>query len=204
MKQWIVCGVLVLALGCHGREKKAAAQKQLEAQVEQRATQLASEQAQQLVAQSEERQNAAAQHAADARAALRNKVLASPADFVDIGEVQVVTRDGYQQLVSVALTNHAEFAMTNLSGALDLHGDVDHPGGQPGGGDVVATVPVALTGSIAPGASMRFSAREHTLAATPVKLAQPPSQSTFRVTAVQKVAPVDDGSAAAASGGAGL
>ena len=177
--------VLVAALTGCGRGKNAAqlaeAKKAQETEINDRARSIAGELTREASELDAKRQAAAAQHARDTRRAEWQRVVDHPEQVLEAANVQT-TAGGALRLVSVSVTNKSKYAVTDVRGTVDFHGgDSDD--------DVMARVPVKLSGSIGPGASMVFSERQHTLSGAAIKLAKAPSAATFTVVSVTSVDP---------------
>jgi hypothetical protein len=91
--------------------------------------------------------------------------------------------------------------MTDIRGTVDYHGGPNDHGDD---GDVLAHVPVQLTGTIAAGASMVFSEQQHTLSGAAIQLGKAPSFVTFTVTKVTVGSEGIDPTPAPAAADAGL
>jgi hypothetical protein len=182
---------LLLVIGCSNsvkKEEQAAAAKSAEAaEIDSRARTVALEVVQQAAEDAKKQRDAENQQRADVRKALRQAAMDHPGLFLDSSNLQLVN-DGKRHLTSISLTNNSRFSMSDIQGTVDYHGGADYQGDD---GDVLAHVPVQLTGEIASRSSMVFSEQQHTLSAPSVQLPTAPSVVTFTVTSV-KLAPDDD------------
>jgi hypothetical protein len=182
---------LLLAVGCGKKattEQQAAAAKSAEAEeIDKRARVVALELIQQAADDARKQREAEKQQRAAALQQLRQTALDHPGRFLEASDLQVVN-DGKRRLTSVSLTNTSRFAMSDIRGTVDFHGGPDFHGDN---GDVLAQVPVQLTGAIARGGSMIFSEQQHTLSGASIQLPKNPSVVTFTVTSV-KLGPDDD------------
>jgi hypothetical protein len=172
----------LFAVGCNNKAKEAsraaAAKSAEEAEIDQRSKVVAQGLIQQAADDAEKKRAAAAQQKAEARKKLQQAAIDNPGSVLDSNKLQMVD-DGKRHLTSISLTNKSEFSMTDIRGTVDFHGGADYHGDN---GDIMAQVPVQLTGAIAPGASMVFSEQQHTLSGAAIQLPKAPAQVTFTVT----------------------
>ncbi len=189
MRYSIAVLVLVIGVGCQSGAKKAAEEKKEEAEISQRATQAASAAALKVVQDDESRRRDEAQQAALSKKMMRDMVEKSPATFLTVDNLELVNKGAHRRLDSVSLTNNSKFLVSDVRGNLDLHGDSELPGT---GNDVVASIPIELTGSIAAGASMVFSVAQHNLAGGTIQLPSSAFHETFTVTGIRSVGDSDD------------
>jgi uncharacterized lipoprotein NlpE involved in copper resistance len=186
--------VLLLAIGCGNKSKQAeqaAAAKSAEAaEIDNRAKAIAEELVQQAADDAKKQRDAENQQRAEARKALRQVAMDHPGLVLESSKLQLVN-DGKRHLTSISLTNNSKFSMSDVEGTLDFHGGPDVHGDD---SDVLAHVPVQLTGEIASRSSMVFSEHQHTLSTSSIQLATAPTGVTFTVTSV-KLAPDDDSDA---------
>jgi len=179
----VFAGVLAMALAGCGQGKRtaqaAAAQKAQEAEIDERAKAIAGDLVKKAADDEAKSQLAAAQQARDARRAEWQRVVDHPERVLEADNLETAG-GGARRLTSVSITNKSKYAVTDVRGTLDFRG-----GGNPD--EVMAKVPIALSGSIGPGASMVFSEREHTLTGVAIKLASAASRVTFTVVGVASV-----------------
>jgi hypothetical protein len=170
----IAIAALLLVVGCNGNEKarQAAAAKSAEAkEIDERAKVIAEAAIKKAADDAEKKHEADVRQKADALKQLRQNVIDHPGSFLESSKLQMDA--GKRHLTSIALTNKSKFSMTEIRGTVDYHGE---------DGNVVARVPVQLSGAIVPGASMVYSEQQHTLSGAAVQLANAPPDVTFTVT----------------------
>jgi hypothetical protein len=181
----------LLAIGCSNKtktEEQAAAAASAEAEeIDKRSKIIAQGLIQQATDEANKEREAERQRKADARKELRQALMSHPGNFVDSSDLQMVNA-GKRHLTSISLTNNSKFSISDIRGTVDFHGGPDFHADD---GDILAHVPVQLTGAIAPGASMVFSEQQHTLSGVAIQLPKTPSVVTFTITSV-KLAPDDD------------
>jgi len=178
--------VSLCLFGCQAAADKRKAQQQAEnKRLEERARSIAGEMAQRATDEAERRQQTALEQARAERELMRREVSEHPAKFLEVGKVQA-TDHGWRRLTSLSLTNNSRFAVSNIGGTVDFHGPSDI---EP---DILAQVPVQLSGSLAPGATMTFTQDLHNIAgAAGVRFEEPISHVTFTVRSVEAVTDVD-------------
>jgi hypothetical protein len=169
----------LFAAGCgdksKGASQAAAAKSAEEADIDKRAGVVAQDLIQKAVDDAKAKRETAERQAADARRELRQAAIDRPGGFLESNKLQMVD-EGKRHLTSLSLTNKSTFSMTDVRGTVDYHG------GDGDNGDILAKVPVQLTGTIGPGASMVFSEQQHTLTGASIQLPKAPSQVIFTVT----------------------
>ena len=198
----IALAALLFAVGCSNKAdeaKQAAAAKSAEAKIDERARVIAQGLIDKAADEAERKRAAAKQQEMDARRQLQQAAMDHPGKFLESSKLQM-TSDARRHLTSISLTNSSKFSMTDIRGTVDYHGDT---------GDILARVPVELTGAIAPGASMVFSEQQHTLSGAAVQLSTAPSHVTFTITSatvgsegIDPTPPPATADAGVASGGA--
>jgi hypothetical protein len=189
--------VLVMALAACGKskqvEQQAEAKKAEEAEIDKRAKAIAGELVQKATEDEAKRQELAAQQKQDARKAEWQRVVDHPDQVLEVGQLETAG-SSTQRLTRISVTNKSRFAVTDVRGTLDFHV-------RDSAEEVAAKVPVTLTGSIGPGASMVFSERQHTLTGAAIKLDKGPTRVTFTVVGVASVDPGSVEQAPAAADG---
>jgi hypothetical protein len=177
--------VLVLAFSGCGQDKKAAqeaaAKKAEEAEIDVRAKAIAGELVQKATDDEAKRQALAAQQAQAAHKAEWQRVVDHPELFLEPSNLETAGASA-RRLTSISITNKSKYAVTDVRGTLDFHGG-DNPE------VVVAQVPITLSGSIGPGASMVFSERQHTLDGAAIELTRAATRESFTVVGVASVDP---------------
>jgi hypothetical protein len=172
---------LLFAVGCSDKAQEvrqaAAAKSAEEAEIDERAGVVAKGLIEKAAADADEKRRAEEHEKAAALTQLRQAAVDHPERFLESSMLQMV-EEGKRHLTSLSLTNHSKFSMTDIRGTVDYHG------GTGDNGDILAQVPVQLTGAIAPGASMVFSEQQHTLSGAAIQLPKAPSNVTFSVTNV--------------------
>jgi hypothetical protein len=175
----------LFTIGCSNKAKeasKAAAAKSAEAaEIDQRAGAIAQTMIQKAADDADKKREAAEQQKANARKQLQQTTMDHPGSFLESSKLQVVG-EAKRHLTSIALTNSSKFSMSDIRGTVDFHAGSDYHGDN---GDIMAQVPVELTGAIAPGASMVFSEQQHTLSGAEIQLPKAPGLVTFTVTKVR-------------------
>jgi hypothetical protein len=176
--------VSLFAVDCsntaQGASQAAAAKSAEKAEIDERSGVVAQALIQKAAADADQKREAEKQQKAEARTQLRQATIDHPGRFLESNKLQMVD-EGRRHLTSISLTNSSKFLMTDIHGTVDYHGGVDYHGDN---GDILAQVPVQLTGAIAPGASMVFSEQQHTLSGAAIQLPKVPSSVTFSVTNV--------------------
>ena len=177
--RYVALAALLLAVGCGNKAKEAshaaAAKSAEEAQIDERSRVVAQALIEKAAEDADKRRAAAEQQKADARKQLQQATRDHPETFLKSSKLQMVD-EGKCHLTSISLTNSSKFSMTDIRGTVDYHGDTGDTG------DILAQVPVQLTGAIAPGASMVFSEQQHTLSGAAIRLPKAPSLVSFTVT----------------------
>jgi hypothetical protein len=201
----IARAALLLAVGCGSKAQEAsqaaAAKSAEEAEIDKRCTVVAQALIEKAAEAADQKREAAERQKLDARTQMRQATVDRPESFLDSNKMQMVD-EGKRHLTSISLTNKSKFSMSDIRGTVDYHGD---PGAQGDHGDVVARVPVELTGAIAPGASMVFSEQQRTLSGASIQLpTKAPSIVTFTVTHVTVGSEGIDSTPAPAAADAGV
>jgi hypothetical protein len=180
----IALAASLLAVGCGSKAEEAsqaaAAKSAEEADIDKRAGAVAQALIQKAAEDADAKRDAAAQQKTDARKQLQQATMDNPGKFLESNKLQMAD-EGKRHLTSISLTNSSKFSMTDIRGTVDYHGGPEVRGDN---GDILAKVPVELTGAIAPGASMVFSEQQHTLSGAAIQLPKVPSVVTFTVTNV--------------------
>jgi hypothetical protein len=180
--RYVALAVSLFAVGCDSKAKElqqaAAAKSAQEAEIDERSKVVAQALIDKAAQDAEAKRQVAMQQEADARKQLQQAATDHPGKFLESSKLQMVDAGG-RHLTSIALKNSSKFSMTDVRGTVDFHGGADFHGDH---GDVMAQVPVQLTGAIAPGASMVFSEQQHTLSSAPIQLSTAPALVTFTVT----------------------
>jgi hypothetical protein len=201
--RYIALAVLLVGLGCSNKAKEAskaaAAKSAEEADIDQRSKVVAQGLIQKAADDAEKKRQAAEQQKADARKKLQQAATDHPASFLESDKMQMVDQ-GKRRLTSISLTNKSQFSMSDIRGTVDFRGGADYHGDN---GDIMAQVPVQLTGTIAPGASMVFSEQQHTLSGAAIQLPKVPAQVTFTITNAKVGSEGIDPTAAPAAADAG-
>ena len=178
----IALATSLFVVGCSNKAQEvsqAAAAKSAEAvEIDQRSKVIAQGLIQAAAEDADKKRELARQQTADAQKQLHQATVDHPEKFLSSDKLQVVN-EGKRRLTSISLTNTSKFSMTDIRGTVDYHGGADPMGDN---GDVLARVPIQLTGAIAPGASMVFSEQQHTLSGAAIQLPKVPSQVSFTVT----------------------
>jgi len=178
----IALATSLFVVGCSNKAQEvsqAAAAKSAEAvEIDQRSKVIAQGLIQAAAEDADKKRELARQQTADAQKQLHQATVDHPEKFLSSDKLQVVN-EGKRRLTSISLTNTSKFSMTDIRGTVDYHGGADPMGDN---GDVLAQVPIQLTGAIAPGASMVFSEQQHTLSGAAIQLPKVPSQVSFTVT----------------------
>lgn len=178
----IALATSLFVVGCSNKAQEvsqAAAAKSAEAvEIDQRSKVIAQGLIQAAAEDADKKRELARQQTADAQKQLHQATVDHPEKFLSSDKLQVVN-EGKRRLTSISLTNTSKFSMTDVRGTVDYHGGADPMGDN---GDVLAQVPIQLTGAIAPGASMVFSEQQHTLSGAAIQLPKVPSQVSFTVT----------------------
>ena len=201
------CVALLVALmfgGCKSqaeKQKEAEAQKQAqEAEIDKRAQAIADKMAEKIKADDEKKRVADEQKRAEdeeerrradfteklqkqmAESALRQQLLTNPTPFFKASNPQMFDKgiiNSYRHLSSIELTNRSKYPVTNIRATLNF---LDSSG------QLFATIPVQLAGSLAPGASSVFSEQQDTLKSGTVQMTSKPARTTFAVTHVEIMA----------------
>jgi hypothetical protein len=183
--RYVAFAALLLTVGCdrkaHEVRAAAAAKSAQEAEIDERSKVIAQGLIQKAQDDANKTRVAAARAQADARKQVHQAATDHPGNFLESSDLQVAN-DGKRHLTSVALLNKSPFSMSDIHGTADFHG-AGSDGGSPG--DVMAQVPIQLTGSIAPGASMVFNEQQHTLSGAGIRLPRDPVQVTFTITSAR-------------------
>ena len=200
----VAVSLMLFAVGCSTKAKEAsraaAAKSAEEAEIDQRSKVVAQGLIQQAADDAEKKRAAAKQQKADARKELRQTAMDHPGSVLESNKLHMIN-DGKRHLTSISLTNKSKFSMSDIRGTVDYHGG---PDARSDHGDILARVPVELTGAIAPGASMVFSEQQHTLSGASIQLPKAPSLVTFTVTNVTVGSEGIDATPAPAAADAGV
>jgi hypothetical protein len=181
----IALAVSLLAVACDGKSKEAsraaAAKSANEAQIDERAKVIAQDLIRRAQDDADKTRETAEQQKTDERKRLHQAAVDHPGDLLESSSLQVAD-DGRHRLTSVLLTNKSQFSMSEIRGTVDFHG-----GAGDGGADseIMAQVPVQLTGAIVPGASMVFSEAQRTIAGAAIRLPRAPLEIRFTVTSAK-------------------
>jgi hypothetical protein len=118
--------------------------------------------------------------------AMKSQLMANPAPFFQATNPQMFDKgiiNSYRHLSSIELTNRSKYPVTNIRASLNF---LD------ANGQLFATIPVQLAGSLAPGASSVFSEQQRTLTSGTVQMTAKPARTTFAVTHVEIMALAGD------------
>jgi hypothetical protein len=181
--------LLASAASCSSRSKDiAAAKRDVEKDMDGRAAAAASAAVKSAMDDQEKQREERARREADAKRAERDAVMKRPEAFLAATNVQTSKKAANTiALASLSITNTSKYPMTDVRGTLELHGGDMADAGM--STDVIASVPIELSGSIAPGASMSFTAEQHTVSGGSVQVKNPVDRVTFTVTGVRSVGP---------------
>jgi hypothetical protein len=188
-----VAGVVVVSLfavGCSHKAKdaeQAAAAKAAESQlIDERSRVVAVALIDRATADAEKKRVLDRRRRDLARQDERKSVVDHPGLSLAFSELQFAD-EGKRRLTSLSATNTSKFAISKIRGTVDYHGGEHFHGDN---GDIMARVPIELSGAIAPGGSLTFDERQHTLTGASIQLPDSPSRATFTVTSAI-VAPLD-------------
>ena len=191
---------LLLITGCKSQSEKQREAEALnqarQAEIDKRAQAIAEKMAQKIRADEEakraedttqeiarrEAESARKARKVDAEAAMRAQIKSNPAPFFQASNIRMLDKgiiNSYRHLSSIELTNRSKYAVSRMQGNLNFFDGTDQ---------VFATIPIGLSGSLAPGASFVFSEQQRTLAGGTVQMTKKPARTEFVVTHVQLMA----------------